>query len=78
LATKEEEILKKIINLITLLIYKQSQILFIRLLRNFPLYLVVELIIAQVNNSLKELLLNILINKIYKDASLATISNFWY
>jgi hypothetical protein len=78
LATKEEEILKKIINLTTLLIYKQSQILFIRLLRNFPLYLVVELIIAQVNNSLKELLLNILINKIYKDASLATISNFWY
>jgi hypothetical protein len=78
LATKEEEILEKIINLITLLIYKQSQILFIRLFSNFPLYLIVELIIAQFNNSLKELLLNILINKIYKDASLAAIPNLWY
>ena len=67
MAIREEEILEKIISPITLLTYKQSQIPFAKLPRNSPPCPVIELTIAQVDNSLKELLLDALIGEVCGD-----------
>jgi hypothetical protein len=67
LATREEEILEKIISPVTLLTYKQSQIPFVRIPRKSPPPPVVEPTIAQVDNGSEELLLDALIGEVCGD-----------
>jgi hypothetical protein len=70
LRRQEEGIIRKLINLITLLILKQSYLPFFKLLKATILKLILALLLilkSSEDNSVKELLLDALINKACRD-----------